>query len=157
MLVSEIEKHFREFRPAFVKRMYFRSGSHEGAEDIVQEAYCRVLKYKDSFVADEFSKYFNTILNNCLRDWKNQENGHTNDLFDEELAEGTACPHYSEHVMKEVFELISTKSVSQQEILTMYFKYEYPAIDISNATAYSYAHCHKVISRFRQELKELYE
>jgi RNA polymerase sigma factor (sigma-70 family) len=156
MQVLAIENHFRENRQKLVKRMMFRSGSEEDAEDIVQEAYCRALKYIHSYNGEHLDKWFNTVLNNALREYKNMQNGHSTDIFEEEEAEGTACPHYSEHVMKEVYELIDTKSVIQQEVLNYYFKQEYSAVDISRITNYTYGQCHQIILRFRNELKELY-
>jgi RNA polymerase sigma factor (sigma-70 family) len=156
MLVSAIEAHYLENRSKFVKRMYFRAGSIENAEDIVQEAYERALRYNKSYTGENYDRWFNTVLNNCLRDFKNDESGYSADVFDEEEAEGRMCPSYPNHVMREVFELIATKSLVQQEILTYFFKHEYSPVDISRITDYSYSNCHQIIRRFRQELKELY-
>lgn len=157
MEVSAIEKHYIDNRQKLVKRMKFRTGSDEDAEDIVQEAYERAIRYRRSYSGDEFEKWLNTILNNCLRDNRNMQSGHSADEFDEEEAEGTACPHYSEHVMREVYELIDTKSVIQKEVLTLFFQQEYSAIDISRITEYPYSQCHQIIQRFRNELKDLYK
>jgi predicted DNA-binding protein YlxM (UPF0122 family) len=56
-----------------------------------------------------------------------------------------------------VFELITTKSLMQQEILTLFFEQDYKPIDISRCTQHSYSKCHQIIRRFRQELKDLYQ
>ena len=157
MELSAIEKHYVSNRSKLVKRMFFRSGTLEDAEDIVQSAYERAIRYRQSYVGNEFDKWFNTILNNCLREQKTIQSGHSADVFDEEEAEGTACPHYSEHVMREVYELIDTKSVIQQEVLRLFFQQEYSAIDISRITLYPYSQCHQIIQRFRKELKDLYK
>lgn len=157
MQVCDIEKHYIENRQKLVKRMLFRSGSEEDAEDIVQEAYLRAILYHKSFNGDMFDKWFSTILNNCLREQKNIQSGHSADQFIEEEADGTGCPHYSEHVMREVYELINTKSLVQQEVLNLFFQQEYSAVDISRITMYSYSQCHQIIQRFRNELKELYQ
>ena len=58
--------------------------------------------------------------------------------------------------MKEIFELINTKSEVQIEILNMYFKQEFSAKDIAAITEHSYSKTHQIIQRFRNELKELY-
>ena len=156
MDIPTIVEHYIKNREKYVKRMAFRLGNDSYAEDIVQEAYERLLKYKNSFSGDDFDKWTNTILNNCLKHFKNVEKGHTEDVFDEEQSEGYSCTHYSDRVMKEVFELINTRSDNQQEILNLHFKHEYSPIDISRVTDHNYSNCHKVITRFRQELKELY-
>lgn len=152
-----IEKHYKDNRQQLMKRMTFRAGTPEGAEDIIQEAYYRALKYQNSFNGVHFGKWFSTILNNCLKEYKNLENGYSLEEFDEELAEGLSCRSYPEHVMREVFELIETKSEVQKEVLGLFFKQEYSAMDISRITDYSYAQCHQIIQRFRNELKELYK
>ena len=158
MEVPLIEKHYRENRNKLVKKLSYRAGTEEAAEDVIQEAYYRALKYFASFrQQDNFNKWFSTILNNCLREYKNIENGHSASEFEEEEAEGTACPHYPNHIMRDIMVLIGTKSPVQKEVLNLYFKQEYSAIDISRITDYSYANCHQIIQRFRNELKELYK
>jgi DNA-directed RNA polymerase specialized sigma24 family protein len=156
MDIPSIVKHYTDNRQKLVKRASFRLGNDAYAEDAVQEAYERAIRYRLSFTGNEFDKWLNTILNNCLKDIKYVETGHVLDLFEEEEAEGTQCPSYPNHVMREVHELIATKGPIHQEILNMHFKYEYSPIDISRLTLHSYANCHKVVSRFRQELRELY-
>jgi DNA-directed RNA polymerase specialized sigma24 family protein len=59
-------------------------------------------------------------------------------------------------IVRDVFKLIGKKSQVQKEILTLYFKQEYTAIDISRITEYSYAQVHKTIQLFKNELKEIY-
>jgi RNA polymerase sigma factor (sigma-70 family) len=157
MQVPALEAHFRENRLKLVKRIMFRCGSLEDAEDIVQEAYFRALKYHNSYSGDNYDKWFNTVLNNSLRDFKNAQAHHQLPEFDEEDADGTSCTHYTEHILKEVYELIRTKSAVQQEVLMLYFKHEYTPVDISRITSYSYSQCHQIIYRFRNELKELYQ
>lgn len=156
MDVQDIEAHYVANRRKYLKTFTFRAGTPEAAEDIVQEAYERVLRYRHSCSPREADKWIRTVLNNCLRDFKNQEKGHVAEEFEEESAEGTTCPHYEEHVMKEVYELIDTKGPIHQEILHLFFRYEYNAADISRITDHSYSNCHKIIHRFRQELRELY-
>jgi RNA polymerase sigma factor (sigma-70 family) len=158
MEVSDIEKHYVENRSKLVKKMAFRAGTPEAAEDIVQEAYYRAWKYYASFRQGEnFNKWFSIILNNCLREYKNTENGHSASEFEEEEVEGTEPTHYNEHIMRDIYALIDTKSLVQQEVLTLFFKQEYSPIDISRITDYTYANCHQIIQRFRNELKTLYQ
>lgn len=153
-----IEAHYRANRLRYMKWLTFRTGAPESADDIIQEAYYRALKYHQSCREGEgVNKWFGRIISRCLIDFKNEENGQPKDEFIEEEAEGTACPHYPSHIMREVFELIDTKSLVQKEVLNMYFKNEYTAHDISQITEYSYAQCHKIISRFREELRQLYK
>lgn len=157
MSIPAIEEHYRQNRQKLVKKFSFRAGSPEGGEDVVQEAYARAIQYKESCNDERFDQWFSTILNNCLRDFKNEERGYVQeDEDEEEVAENPHCPHFPERIMREIYELIDTKSLTQQEVLNFYFKQDYTAADISRVTEHSYANCAKIISRFRQELKDLY-
>jgi RNA polymerase sigma factor (sigma-70 family) len=157
MNFQTIEEHYVLNRGKHVKRMYFRTGSSAAAEDIVQMAYERMLKYANTYNGDLIDKWFNTILNNSLRDYQNEEKGYTHrEEEDEEFAENPSCPHYPEHVLREIKELIATKSTVQQEVLGLYFEYEYAPVDIAAITNNSYAMSHKMIQRFKEELSHLY-
>ena len=156
MSYEQVEDHFLRQRNKYVKRMTFRAGTVEGAEDVVQEAYVRALKYIKSFNGENMDNWMNTIMNNCLREYKNQEKGYSGAEFDDEDAEAP-CTEYPRSVMREVFELINTKSVDQMEVLNLYFQQEYSAKDISELTLHSYSKCHQIVQRFRNELKDLYK
>lgn len=158
MEVSLVENHYVKNRLRLLKKLTYRAGTHEAAEDVLQESYYRALKYFASFrLNEDFNKWFSIILSNCLREYKNTEKGHIAFEFEEENAEGTKCINYTDHVMRDVLELVATKPAIQKEILNMYFRQEYSATDISRITNYSYANCHQTIQRFRTELKELYK
>lgn len=156
MHIPAIEEHFLQHRDSYAKRFGRRVGVPELGEDLVQEAYARVLKYQTTFNGEDFDKWFRTILNNCLRDYRNEEKGRIPVEFDEEEHDGLPNHDYPRHVMRDIFKLIFTKSEVQQEVLNLYFKQEYSAIEISQITEHSYARVHQIILRFRQECRELY-
>lgn len=138
--------------------MTFRAGTVWAAEDVVHTAYERAIKYHKSFNQEDFGKWFNMVLNNALRDFQAEERGYTPIGEDEDEEAATLdCPHFPEHIMREIYELIDTKSVAQIEVLNLYFKQGYNAVDIANITNYSYAKSHQIIQRFRNELKDLYK
>lgn len=157
MEISLIEKHYRDNHQRLIKKMTFRAGTVWAAEDIVHTAYERAIRYRRSCEPNRFGQWFSTLINNALRDYKVEENGRSClDIDDEDVAASEECPHYTDHVMKEIFELINTKSEVQIEILNMYFKQEFSAKDIAAITEHSYSKTHQIIQRFRNELKELY-
>lgn len=156
MHIPAIEEHYRLHRDSYAKRFGRRIGVPELGEDLVQEAYARVLKYQNSFNGEDFDKWFRTILNNCLRDYRNLEKGRIPVKFDEEEHDGLPNHDYPRHVMRDVMKLVATKSLVQIEVLTLYLEQEYTAIEISQITEHSYAMVHQIILRFRQECKELY-
>lgn len=154
----QIEQHYIANRQKLVKRVTFRVGSSAAAEDIVQTAYERAMRYLKTFKGEHFDRWFTTILNNSLREHQNIEKGYVyRDEEDEEVADNLACPHYPARVMAEILQMIDGRSPDQQEVLTLYFHNEYTAIDISRITPYSYAKVHQIVQRFRNELKEIYK
>lgn len=153
-----IEKHYVAHHKRLMKRMGFRAGEEWSGQDVVQTAYERALKYFRSFKGDDFDKWFNTILNNTLREYKNIQKGHTtNEYEDEGDGEGTPCNLYPGRIVAQIYEHIATKSPVQIEILMLYFHQEYSPRDISLMTTYKYKMVHQIILRFRNELKEMYE
>ena len=156
MILRIIEEHYIANHQRLIKKMSFRAGTQWAGEDVVHTAYERAIRYRRDFTKEEFAKWFSMILNNALRDFQAEEQGYTPiDLDYEEEAE-TAFSNYPENIMKEIYELIDTKSVDQMEVLNLFFKHGYSARDIPAITYHSYAKCHQIIQRFRNELKELY-
>ncbi len=155
---TKIEQHYKDHHKRLFKRMGFRAGEEWSGEDVVQTAYERALKYSRSFNGEDFDRWFNTILNNTLREYKNIQKGHVAFEYEDENEDnGTPCNLYPGRVIAQIYEHIATKSPVQSEILLLYFHQEYSPRDISLMTPYKYKMVHQTILRFRNELKELYE
>ena len=156
MLVPTIEKHYKENFQHLCKRMSFRAGSKENGEDVIQEAYLRALKYQRSFDGTNFNRWFNTILNNSLREYKNNEKGYSTPESEENEEESVQCAFYPSKVMAEIYGMVEGRPAPQSDILMLYFHQEYTARDISKILPYSYSQVHQTIQRFRNELKDIY-
>jgi RNA polymerase sigma factor (sigma-70 family) len=159
MIIPTIEKHYKDNRDTIVKKIAFRMGSPEAAEDVVQEAYYRALRYYDSYnEARPFNNWFSVILRNCVAEYKNIERGHPKQQEDDEDKEEAIAPQslYSDYY-NEIIELIQTKSAIQIEILNYFFINHYTVLDICAITDYNYKQIHQVVQRFRNELKEIYK
>lgn len=155
-MLEVLTNHYNENRYKLVKRLTYRTGSVFDAEDCVQETYERALRYLYAFNGKQFGAWINMVMNNVVREHKNAAKGHSTDPYDEEEEEGVPCTHYSERVTQEINDLIETKSLVQIDILKLYFQQDYSAKDISRVTEYSHSNCRQIISRFRQELQDLY-
>ena len=153
-----VQAHYQENFNRLCKYMRFRSGTEWNAEDIVQEAYHNALKYYENYDESQpFQAWFNKILINALVDFKRKEKGNMAEEFEEEHSEGFACTHYTDHVLKQIYERIDAKEEEHhQDILFLHFKHGYSPKDIAAITGNSPHASHKVIQRFRNELKELY-
>lgn len=152
-----IEQHYNENKLKLIKRLTYRCGTEWDAQDVLHDAYERAIKYISSFRGDNIGAWFNQIMNNALREHKNASKGFATSSFDEEDEEGVPCNHYSERVVKEINDLIDTKSVVQMEVLKLHFQQDYTARDIARITEHSYNNSQKIIIRFKQELKDLYQ
>jgi len=150
-----IDKHYRENKNRYMKRLTFRAGTEWDAEDILHDAYERALKYAPSFNGDDFGAWFNTIVNNALRDHMNASKGYFVSIDDID-EEAIPCPHYTDRVLEEVYEIIKSKPTVQREVLTLHIKQDYAAIDVSRITDYSYTNCRQIIHQFRKEMKQRY-
>ena len=159
MIIPTIEKHYKDNRDTIVKKIAFRMGSREAAEDVVQEAYYRALRYSDSYINTRpFNNWFSVILRNCVAEYKNTENGHPKQQEDDEDKEEAVAPvsEYKDYY-NEILELIETKSLVQIEVLNYFFINHYSVYDIYLITDYKYKKIHQIVQRFRNELKEIYK
>jgi len=155
--ISLLETYYRDNRQRLVKRLTFRSGTLEDAEDIVQEAFARALKYGPKTQIGDIHRWFSLIVTNALRDHMRASTGLSYD-DDEVIAEESVdCKGFPDRILYEIREIIGTKAESQQEILILHIFEEYSAKDVSEITPYSYAQVHKTISRFREEIRTLYK
>lgn len=151
-----IEEHFKTNKLKYTKWLARTSGSIENAEDILQETYYRALRYHEAGDPERIDQWMNRILTNCLIDLQNEEKGRGITIEVDEDTSVLECQFGVQSLEKEIYELINTKSLVQIEVLEMSLKFGYRAVDIAKITGYTYAQCHKIISRFREELKELY-
>src|SRR3546814_15218451 len=62
-----IDAYYRENYDALVKRLSYRLGTRENAEDTVQEAFTRAVKYYESCSVD-FDRWFKALLANAVKD-----------------------------------------------------------------------------------------
>ena len=152
-----IQEHYEKNYGKLIKRMTFRAGTEWDAEDVVQEAYCRALKYFKSYDGEHLDQWFSTILNNTLRDYKKSEKGLVTVSFEEEELDGVACSSIPDRVMFEIEQRISRRPQEQQTVLYRYFVEGYTVREIYEITDYPLEAAFKLVKRFkRNELEGRY-
>jgi RNA polymerase sigma factor (sigma-70 family) len=148
---STITEHYEKHGNRIKKALNFSCG--DGAEDVLHDAYERALKYSSSFNGEHFEKWFNTIIRNAIRDYKNAERGKTDPSeFDEYDHVGATCSGLSDKIWRELFILIDAKSPEHAEVLHLYFSSGYSYKDIASVTKNSYFNAYRIVSRFKEEL-----
>lgn len=143
-------------RANLVKRFTRRAGTEWDAEDVVQDAFERAIKYYDSYDPElsAFGAWFGRIITNALRNYLNRQKGLGDLEFDEELAEGTPCEQYTEHLAADIRANIRTRKKHIAEILILYFEKGYSAKDISCIVDTSHVAINQIIYRFREEIRK---
>lgn len=154
-MIEVIEAHYAKNFNKYVLQMSFRAGSVQDAEDIVQDAYERAIRYSNSFSEDkDFDTWFGRIRYNCLKDNRKKERGFAMVEYDELDFEGSDCTQYTDEQMKQVGRFLKSKSPEHQEILHLHFNLNYQVSDICAVLGTPYPATHQTIRRFREELKE---
>lgn len=158
-MIETLELHYRKNFSRLVKKFSYRAGSVQNAEDVVQTAYTRALQYLSSFDEGKSSldKWFNRILNNSLKHFKNAERGAAHDEFNEENVDGYPDSHYDKSVWREIVTEINSYSDPSKEILVLYFIHGYPPRSIVKVTNDGYKNVVTILDRFKRKMKERYE
>lgn len=156
---SLIANHFEKNFDTLVKKVSGRAGGAYNAEDVVQEAYARALKYSDAFNEKyaSFDTWFATILNNSLKDFKKDER-HSGTFV--ELEEHHIFSDEDENYILALAERLSEEVEDQKgdvgQVLNMYFLLGYTRRDIRKVTELGRPLVDFYIKRFRDQMKEKY-
>ena len=154
-----LELYYQEERKHLVNKVKRRAGGEVNAEDVVQEAFTRGLKYANSF--DEtrrpFEAWFNTILNNSLRDFQRQERLYgMNISLDEEKIDGVDMKEIRGVIKRDLYKLINRQPEPKSTILRLHFRKGYKTREITEVVDAPLGTVFSTIRRFKQEVENLY-
>jgi RNA polymerase sigma factor (sigma-70 family) len=126
------------------------------AEECVQEAYTRALKYFNTFnpKKDKFEKWFEGILRNAINDCRNVEKdrGVSKELADEDGVE--LIPSRKEKIGA-IFILAKMKKDINHRVLSLFLLYGYKTKDIAEYTGVSHTSVRQIIHRWRANMYEI--
>lgn len=137
------------------KKVARRAGSPENAEDVVQEAFYRAMKYWGSYDhKTKLGAWFNTILNNACKDKMREDRmmGMTVEL-DEELLDGVEMSQTDCNMVQHIKRLIDSKASPHREVLSLHFEKGYRPIEIKEILDVEYGTVRQEIWRFKEEVK----
>lgn len=147
-----IETYFRENYKERLKFARKRVGNYNLAlaEEALQEAFCRALKYFPTYNPEEdFEAWFGKILINCINDIKRIEGdrgvSHTETSGNDYI---TTIPFN-----KEVVELFEKETPRNQEVLNMYFFYGYKSREVAEFMHISHDSVRDIIRTFRKRVR----
>lgn len=156
-IYSLINQHYRDNYERLVKGLSNNSGSRHNAEDVIQNAYLRACEYWTSFNAEkDFTKWFNGILNNSLRDKINEER--MQGMHDDgQEVEEPQHKEISKIILKEVQEFINSQPERIAKILRLHFLFQYSIRDISKLVGNNKSEIGRLIYEFRKTMKEKFQ
>lgn len=157
-----IEDHYRAKAPSIIKNIAYRAGGKEDAEDIVQEAYYRALKYIHAFNPNEFDfeRWFSRLFSNVWKDaisakyqrGKPEELNENHENFIDKTFNSNAA-----QLMELVYdEILLTENEDHREILTLYLIYGYKLNEVAEITDQRSGTVNQILFRFKDGLKKTY-
>lgn len=157
---EELEKYYRDNFKKLSKVYGRRAGSPEAGEDIVQEGFALALRYLDSYnpAYNNMKAWLDRVMMTAFREYRRSERmlGMSEEL-DEELIEQDEQRLFEGRIVDEIKNLIGKKPTHIAEILDLYYFKSYTPLDICKVTASNMSTVLATVSRFREEVKSLYE
>jgi len=159
--------HYTKNKGTLMNKIKRRVFDHQDAEDVLMDAFVKAISYQHAYdPKQEVGKWFNTILNNAIRDYrtkflkeKSGANHNANYEFDETLEEMAVIDHNLEidwatleAIKQEIADRIGTTNTA----LRMYFLDGYEPKDIAGLTDTTSAVVRSIIHRFKQEMRKKY-
>lgn len=158
-MCDTLERFYKDNREMYLKRLYYRAGNPENAEDILQEAFCRAVRYWDSFNPNtqELGAWFNTVLNNALRNFKRDERSMgTYVEYDDELTDGKEMSQTDGDMVKRIEAAIAKREGVVKDALYLYFIKGYTRREVRQVLDIKKDYLAVSISRFKDLMRERY-
>jgi RNA polymerase sigma-70 factor (ECF subfamily) len=154
-----IDEYYRENYEQLIKRLSYRLGSPENAEDAVQEAFTRAVKYYKSCTSD-FDRWFKVIMSNVVKDFQKEIRlaGLTKSIEDsyEEL-DPIVTDHIRACFRSHMEKLSDSKRSFDKEILRLNILFGYNRKEIAQILGISDRTVKRKLDFLIAEVQELYE
>lgn len=157
-----VEEHYVANHDRLVNSLVnvMNKGDRASAEDIVHETYSKCLKYFKAYNKEkEFSKWFNRILRNTIREFKNNALGIDRDKFWWECMNKMSIGRDSvtnPMMCSLITDSINKKREDYQEVLYLFFVQEFKPREIAQIVKVTPTNIRQVIRRFKLEMWDEY-
>lgn len=156
-----IEQFYKDNYSTLVKRLNRRAGGRENAEDVLQEAFLRALKYGGSFNPErqELGAWFNTIMNNTLVAHQRivMLDGMSTSYDEAVHEECYECDAEEKLLIGEIIEHIEERDERHRNILHLFFICGYKVKEVQEVVGGGYKGIQMLIHRFKLTMIEEYD
>lgn len=157
MAVSEAflaDHHSKNFGK-LVKRYARRFDNDHIGQDVVQEAYTKALKYRETYdPMQPFENWFGVICYNAFRTICAEELGHAADDLDELDIAGADASYEMDRLWQQILESIDDEKPEAQEVLRLYFDRGYSIKEISEFNIMSHRQIRVHVYAFKAKIKK---
>jgi len=153
-----IETYYKENRKQLLKRIAGRGIRKDLVEDVLQESFTRALTFYHAFDKKRnFGSWFNTIMNNCIKDAK-REDKMEGMVSSEEVYDPTTSEdlEFNSLLCKRLEKELEGRSKHTKDILYLYFKKNMKPSEISQIVEANNKAVRMAIYRFKLEMREKY-
>lgn len=152
---GRIETHYRDNFGKLVGRYTRYTNSKARAEDVVQEAYTRAMECWSGYRRDsEFGAWFNTILNNCMKDNRRVELMHgMTDKVEEtsRVIQPSAIPAI---IKNQVIKRMEEAPEDRCNVLKLALLEQYQPDEIAKMTRFKANNIRQIVFQFRKQIRE---
>ena len=150
-LTDHYEKNFGKL----VKRYARRFDNDHVGQDVVQEAYMKALRYRETYDSSQpFENWFGVICYNAFRTLCAQELGHAAEDLDEFEVAGTETAYEMDRLWGQIIAAIDKQKPEAHEVLRLYFEKGYTITEISEFHIMSHRQIRVHIYAFKHKIRD---
>jgi RNA polymerase sigma-70 factor (ECF subfamily) len=157
-VTDQIMELYEEY-PKFCKRVQGRVGGTVNAEDVVQEAFSRALRYKESYRdGTSIGGWFNRILINAVSDFNRIErlNGLSDGHEEEEGTDLMDNLQFRTQLVGKVLGHLDEYDDETREVIEAYYVYGWLPREIAEFSALTPGNIRVIIHRFKEAMRQRY-
>ena len=154
---DELERFYKENFENLLKIAYRKCRNTHDAEDIVQTAFLRALRFMPDNVYSMHS-WFKAVLQNVFMTYlEERRNKGTVNISDEEMESiAQEQEEYSDDILSEIHKVIEEKEGEEREVLRLYYMNGLTIGGVHHAldSLLTYKEIRGVLKKFKKELQE---
>lgn len=153
-----LTQHYQVNFDKLSKRYARRFDNQHIGEDVVQEAYARAWKYRNTYNPEQpFENWFGIICFNAFKRLYAEEQGHVAEDLDEFAVAGIQNSHEIDRLWSQILGMIKKERKGWQEVLYLHFDRNYSIKEISEFHEMSHRNIRVAVYAFRNKIRKLLE